>query len=85
MSSVQQHQEELASVNSRNPDVTDAASKVHEYTELCMQGQISREEYIELVKDIQRTLNINEHMVEEDNLILMNTAINGLINLASLA
>lgn len=85
MSTVQQHQEELANVNSRNPDVTDAASKVHEYTELCMQGQISREEYIELVKDIQRTLNINEHMVEEDNLILMNTAINGLINLASLA
>ena len=43
------------------------------------------QEYIELVKDIQRQLNINQHMVEQDNLILMNTAINGLINLASLA
>jgi len=85
MSTVQQHQEELASVNSRNPDVTDAAAKVHEYTEMCMKGEISREEYIELIKDIQRELNINQHMVEQDNLILMNTAINGLISLASLA
>lgn len=85
MSTIQEHQEQLANVNSRNPDVTDAAAKIHEYTDLCLQGQISREEYIELVKDIQRELNINEHMVEQDNLILMNTAINGLINLASLA
>jgi polyhydroxyalkanoate synthesis regulator phasin len=85
MSTVQQHQEELANVNSRNPDVTDAAAKVHEYTDMCMRGEISKEEYIELVKDIQRQLNINQHMVEQDNLILMNTAINGLINLASLA
>lgn len=85
MSTVQQHQEELANVNSRNPDVTDAAGKVHEYTELCIRGEISREEYIELIKDIQRQLNINQHMVEQDNLILMNTAINGLVNLASLA
>ena len=85
MSTVQQHQEELASVNSRNPDVTDAAAKVHEYTEMCMKGEISKEEYIELIKDIQRELNINQHMVEQDNLILMNTAINGLISLASLA
>ena len=85
MSTVQEHQEQLANVNSRNPDVTDAASKIHEYTEMCMKGEISREEYIELIKDIQRQLNINQHMVEQDNLILMNTAINGLINLASLA
>ena len=85
MSTVQQYQEELASVNSRNPDVTDAAAKVHEYTDMCMKGEISKEEYIELIKDIQRELNINKHMVEQDNLILMNTAINGLISLASLA
>ena len=85
MSTVQQHQEELANVNSRNPEVTDAAAKVHEYTDMCMKGEISRQEYIELVKDIQRQLNINQHMVEQDNLLLMNTAINGLINLASLA
>jgi polyhydroxyalkanoate synthesis regulator phasin len=85
MSTVQQHQEELANVNSRNPDVTDAAAKVHEYTDMCMRGEISKEEYIELVKDIQRQLNINQHMVEQENLLLMNTAINGLINLASLA
>jgi hypothetical protein len=85
MSTVQQHQEELASVNSRNPEVTDAAAKIHEYTDLCIKGEISREEYIELIKDVQRELNINQHMVEEDNLILMNTAINGLVNLASLA
>jgi metal-dependent amidase/aminoacylase/carboxypeptidase family protein len=85
MSTVQEHQEQLASVSSKNPEVTEMAGQIHEYTELCMRGEISREEYVELIKDIQRQLNINQHMVEQDNLILMNTAINGLINLASLA
>jgi hypothetical protein len=45
----------------------------------------SRSEREAKIKDIQRELNINQDMVEQDNLILMNTAINGLINLASLA
>jgi hypothetical protein len=85
MSTVQEHQEQLASVSSKNPEVTEMSGQIHEYTEMCMRGEISRAEYIELVKDIQRQLNINQHMVEQDNLILMNTAINGLINLASLA
>ena len=83
--SIEQYQDDLSSVDSRNPDVTEAAAQAHQYTEMCKAGQISREEYIQLMKDIQSMLNVNQHLVEQQNLVLMNTAINGLIQIASLA
>ena len=83
--SIEIYQNDLASVDSRNPDVTEAAAQAHQYTEMCKAGQISREEYIQLMKDIQSMLNINQHLVEQQNLVLMNNAINGLIQIASLA
>lgn len=82
--SIEIYQNDLASVDSRNPDVTEAAAQAHQYTEMCKAGQISREEYIQLMKDIQSMLNINQHLVEQQNLVLMNNAINGLIQIASL-
>jgi hypothetical protein len=85
MSTIDQYQNDLASVDSRNPDVTEAAAQIHQYTEMCKAGQISREEYIQLIKDIQSQLNVNEHLVEQQNLVIMNTAINGLVQIASLA
>ena len=85
MSTIDQYQNDLASVDSRNPDVTEAAAQAHQYTEMCKAGQISREEYIQLIKDIQSQLNVNEHLVEQQNLVIMNTAINGLVQIASLA
>jgi hypothetical protein len=81
---IELYQSDLASVDSRNPDVTEAAAQAHQYTEMCKAGQISREEYIQLMKDIQSMLNVNQHLVEQQNLVLMNNAINGLINIASL-
>lgn len=82
--SIELYQNDLAIVDSRNPDVTEAAAQAHQYTEMCKAGQISREEYIQLMKDIQSMLNVNQHLVEQQNLVLMNNAINGLINIASL-
>jgi hypothetical protein len=82
--SIELYQNDLANVDSRNPDVTDAAAQAHQYTEMCKAGQISREEYIQLMKDIQSMLNVNQHLVEQQTLVLMNNAINGLIQIASL-
>jgi hypothetical protein len=82
--SIELYQNDLANVDSRNPDITDAAAQAHQYTEMCKAGQISREEYIQLMKDIQSMLNVNQHLVEQQTLVLMNNAINGLIQIASL-
>lgn len=85
MSTIQEHQQQLASVNSQNPDVMSAASTINQYTEMCKSGQLSKAEYVQLLQDMQSQMNIQQNMIEQNNLIMMNTAINGLINLASLA
>jgi hypothetical protein len=82
--SVEYHQSLLASISSQNPDVNTAAAQVRQYTDMCIAGQISKEEYIELVKDIQRQINIQASMAELESMEKLNTAINGLINIASL-
>lgn len=82
---IEQYQNDLANVDDRNPDVTEAAAQAHQYTEMCKAGQINKEEYIQLMKDIQSMLNVNQHLIEQKNLVLMNTAINGLIKIASYA
>lgn len=83
--SVEQHQQLLASVDSLNPEANSAAEEVNQLTELVKSGQLSRSEYIELVKDIQHRINIHKDMSELETLEKINTAINGLINLASMA
>jgi hypothetical protein len=50
---------------------------------MCKAGQISKEEYVELIKDIQRQINIQASMAELESMEKLNTAINGLINIAS--
>jgi hypothetical protein len=82
--SIEYHQSLLASISSQNPDVNEAATRVQQYTAMCVAGQISKEEYIELVKDIQRQINIQANMAELESMEKLNTAINGLINIASL-
>jgi hypothetical protein len=74
----------LASISSQNPDVNAAAATVNQYTEMCKAGQLSPSEYIELIKDVQRQINIQANMAELEAMERLNTAINGLINIASL-
>jgi len=85
VSTIQEHQQQLASVNSQNPDVMSAAATINQYTEMCKSGQISKAEYVQLLQDMQSQINIQQNMIEQNNLIMLNTAINGLINIASLA
>lgn len=82
--SIEQHQSSLASISSKNPDLMQAASNVQEYTEMFKQGQISKDEYADLIEDIQRQINIQHSMSELESMEKLNTAINGLINIAKL-
>lgn len=82
--SIEYNQSLLASISSQNPDINAAVQYVNEYTEMCKTGQISKEEYIQLVEDIQRTVNIRAAMAELDSMQKLNTAINGLISIAKL-
>ena len=81
---IQYHQSLLVSISSQNPDVNAAAATVNQYTEMCKNGEISPSEYIELIKDVQRQINIQASMAELEAMERLNTAINGLVNVASL-
>jgi polyhydroxyalkanoate synthesis regulator phasin len=82
--SIEYNQSLLASISSSNPDINAAAQQVQQYTEMCKSGQISKEEYTELVEDVQRTVNIRANMADLEGMERLNTAINGLITIAKL-
>ena len=82
--SIEYNQSLLASISSSNPDINAAAQQVQQYTEMCKSGQISKEEYTELVEDVQRTVNIQANMADLEGMERLNTAINGLITIAKL-
>lgn len=82
--SIEYNQSLLASISSSNPDINAAAQQVNDLTELCKTGQISKEEYAELILDVQRQVNIQANMAELEAMERLNTAINGLISIAKL-
>lgn len=82
--SIEYNQSLLASISSSNPDVNAAAQQINELTEMCKRGEISKEEYAELVLDVQRQVNIQANMAELEAMERLNTAINGLISIAKL-
>jgi polyhydroxyalkanoate synthesis regulator phasin len=81
---IEYNQSLLASIASNNPDVNAAVQQVNELTEMCKRGEISKEEYTELVEDVQRQVNIQASMAELEAMQRLNTAINGLISIAKL-
>lgn len=84
--SVEQHQQELLESYNGSPDpkVQESAHTANQYTEMFKAGEISKEEYIQMMEDIIRVNNINRSMDNMQVMEHMNVAINGLINLASL-
>lgn len=80
--SIEYNQSLLASISSQNPDVNAAAQQVNQLTEMCKAGQLSQEEYVELIADVQRQVNIQASMAELEAMEMLNTAINGLIMIA---
>jgi polyhydroxyalkanoate synthesis regulator phasin len=81
---IEYNQSLLASISSSNPDLNAAVQQVNELTEMCKRGEISKEEYTELVEDVQRQVNIQASMAELEAMQRLNTAINGLISIAKL-
>jgi len=84
--SVEQFQQQLLSVygGSQDPMVQNTAQQANQYTELFKTGQLSKDEYLQAMADIQRVAMVHRSMDNLEAMEYMNTAINGLINLASL-
>ena len=82
--SIEYNQSLLDSIASGRADINAAKTQVMQYTEMYKSGQISKEEYAEIIKDIQRQINIQASMAELEALSRLNTAINGLVEIASL-
>jgi len=70
---------------SPDPAIQQTAQEANQYTEMFKQGQLSKDEYQQLMADLATSARINQSMNDMNNLEMLNTAINGLINLASLA
>ena len=79
---IEYQQSVLASLGGGNPDLAAAAAQVNQLTEAYKAGQMSTEEYVELVEDVQRQVNIQGYMAELEGMVHLNTAINGLILIA---
>ena len=84
--SIEQFQQQLAECfhRSEDPTVKEATATANQYTDMVKAGQISKEEYVELMLDLQRTAEIRKHVNNMESLEQMNVAINGLISLAKL-
>jgi hypothetical protein len=74
----------LICFSSTDPAVQNAANLTNQYTEMLRAGEISPEEYVEILADIQRSTVISEQMSEMEAKQRLNLAINGLISVAKL-
>ena len=84
--SVEQFQHQLLECFNGSPDINvqTAAYTANQYTEMLKAGQLTKEEYVQLLADIQRVNTINNSVDNQQAMEYMNIAINGLINIASL-
>jgi hypothetical protein len=83
--SVETYQAQLGQAfTSYDPIVQQAASEANQYTEMFKEGQLSKDEYQQAMADIIVKVRINQSMNDMANLEMLNTAVNGLINLATL-
>jgi hypothetical protein len=70
---------------SPDPAIQQAAATANQYTEMYKAGQLSKDEYTQALADLNNTARISQTMNDMANLETLNTAINGLITIASLA
>lgn len=84
--SVEYFQQLLGQANTSQDQVLQQSAAIaNQYTEAFKAGQFSKEEYQQLMSDIATSAQINQSANDVANLETLNTAINGLIRLASLA
>jgi hypothetical protein len=80
--SVEQQLEAL--FNTGDPSLQDLATRANDLKNALTSGQISRGEFIEMLEDLVHEKNINESVQDLQVKISVNTAINALVNLASM-
>jgi hypothetical protein len=85
--SVEQFQQQLLECfnGTQDSNVQTAAQTANQYTEMVKAGQLSKEEYVQLLSDIEQTNIINKSVDNQQVMEYMNTAITGLINIAKIA
>ena len=85
--SIEQYQLQLESACNRSLDldVQTIAQQINQYTEMFKIGQLSRDEYVQTLADLQRVAMIHRTMDNMESMEHLNAAITGLISLASLA
>ncbi len=84
MSWSQWETEVLHIINNPDDDNTRmVATATNAYTEELKAGNISRSEYTELLRDLQRQITITENMSQFETKQRLNTAITALITIAS--
>jgi hypothetical protein len=85
MSIADYQQQLLESYNgSQDPKIQQSAFTANQYTEMFKTGQVTKDEYLQMMNDIILANNINRSVDNMQVLEHMNTAINGLINIANL-
>lgn len=85
MTSLQEYQTQLVDcVRYGNLIIQDVAAKTTDYTNLLNSGQLTKDEYNELLADLQRTLSIDNSMSALDTKEKLHTIITGLLEIASL-
>lgn len=84
MNSVEELQQQLLiCLSCDQPAIQNAASMANQYTEAFKAGQVSKDEYMEIMADVQRSINIQTEMAQLEAKEVLNTAISGLLTLAS--
>jgi uncharacterized membrane protein len=85
--SIEQYQQQLESAynESKDLDVQTTAQQINQYTEMFKIGQLSRDEYVQTLADLQRVAMLQRTMDNMKSMEYLNAAITGLISLASLA
>ena len=77
-------QQLLMCLGSQDSAIVNAATLTGQYTQMMKNGEISAEEYTEILADIQRSINIEQNMNELEAKEKLHTAITGLMALARL-
>ena len=86
--SIEQHEQVLANISSLRSDINAGAQLVNQLTIMWENSELSHPDYIDLLSGVQRRLAVHENadeLPELETLSIVNTAIDGLITIASAA
>jgi polyhydroxyalkanoate synthesis regulator phasin len=75
----------LAEIVTDNPDILNASAKVRDYSELFKDGKITKEEYKNLLLDIQSQIEVQKNMADLKAVNTLNEIISICISITAMA